>query len=292
MAALVCFACVLSLAASVRPAAANGISVLLDSNPVNFGVTQPQIVNGRTMVPLREIFEALGFTVNWQPDTQQITGIKGNLTIVLTVGSNTALVGQNQISLDVPPQVIQGRTMVPLRFIAESANTYVSWDGDNQIVRISTNSQRPPTGTPVAQGDYDPSKQLVLDAKVTQHTDMKIVLEPGALVNAAQVSLYALTANNYRLVLGADPIATNIPGVAGFDGALIKAKFIETGTLDIRRPVIEANGQMIYNEAIFGTDSNGNDTITACIKVAERDTSLAVSEATDQQWSQVQVQQD
>jgi|GEM_PF-2687358 hypothetical protein len=289
LAVTICLVGAVFLATGIRPVAADNIVVTLDGKPIDFGFTQPEIVNGRTLVPLREIFEALGFKVTWQQDTQQVIGIKGSLNIVLTVGDTTALEGLDKIALDVPPQIIQGRTMVPLRFIAEAAGTYVSWDGDHNMVRISTNAQTPPSGTPVAQGDYDPGQQLVLDAKVSPTTVMEIVLEPGALVGPAQVSLYTDSADSYRLILGADPITSDLPGFSGFDGARIKAKFTENGTLYIRRPVIVANGELIDNKAYYGKDASGNDTITTCVRVVERDTYLMVNEADDNQWSQVQI---
>ncbi len=176
--------------------------------------------------------------------------------------------------------------MVPVHFVADSANTYVSWDGDTQTVRISTNPQNPPTGTPAADGDYVPGQQLVLDAKGAAYTEMRVTLEPGALVAAAHVNLYTVSGRCWRLILGADPVDSNIPGVAGFDGARIKAEFIETNGLFFR-PLVEANGEMNYNT--YSKDAIGNALISD-VKVTERDTSLAVSEATDQQWSQVQLE--
>jgi hypothetical protein len=287
-------ACALFLAAAVPPlgcppAGADGITVMLDGKVLSFD-TDPQIIGGRTMVPMRGIFEPLGFTVTWRADTREIIGIRGSLTITLQIDNPTALVGTEKVSLDVPPQIYRGRTLVPLRFVADAAGTYVSWDGDRRVVRIETAPATPPSGTPIAQGDYDPSKQLVLDGKVNSGTLMEIVLEPGALTAPAHVSLYALSVTSYRLILGADPIASNLPGVAGFDGARIKAKYTtQTNATFMRRPVMLANGEMIDNKIYYGTDSNGNQTITTCVKVVERDTSLAVNEATDYQWQQMQI---
>lgn len=286
VAVLIGIFCTLFLVAGARPAAAGNISVLLDGKPLNFDI-MPQIVNGRLMVPMRNIFEPLGFTVTWQQETQSVNAIKNGLTVELKIGDSTAMDGTKQITLDSPPVVIDGRTLVPLRFVAEAAGDYVSWDGDNQIVRISTNPQTPPTGTPAAQGNYQPGQQLVLVDKVTTTAKIEIDMDADALTAPAQVSLYAVSASVFRLVLGAEPIVDNTPGIEGITGAHIVAKYIETGSIYMRRPVMEANGEMTDDTVYFSTDADGNNTITSCVKVAEQDTNLAVNDATDQQWSQV-----
>ena len=185
VAVLIGIFCTLFLVAGARPAAAGNISVLLDGKPLNFDI-MPQIVNGRLMVPMRNIFEPLGFTVTWQQETQSVNAIKNGLTVELKIGDSTAMDGTKQITLDSPPVVIDGRTLVPLRFVAEAAGDYVSWDGDNQIVRISTNPQTPPTGTPAAQGNYQPGQQLVLVDKVTTTAKIEIDMDADALTAPAK----------------------------------------------------------------------------------------------------------
>ncbi len=275
--------------AGAETASADAITVLLNGKPLSFD-TMPQIIEGRTMVPMRGIFEPLGFTVTWQPGTQTIIATRGSLTITLQVGQSTALVGVQQVTLDVPTQIFYGRTLVPLRFVAKAANTYVSWDPEHSTVRVSTITPAP-TGPPTAEGEYNPGQQLVLDAKVTPATDMEVVLEPGALSAPADVSLYSISPYSYRLILGADPNGGYVPGFTGFDAALVKAKFMEHNTLYLRRPVVLANGELIDNKIAYGTDSNGNETITSGVRVVERDTSLTVSEATDYQYEQMQIVQ-
>ncbi len=104
---LLAIICLAGLSVGAVRAPANGITVILDGNTVNFGCDQPTIVNGRTLVPMRVIFDALGYAVNWNASTRQVTATKGNQTIILRIGSGTTtLNGQNQISLDVPPQII------------------------------------------------------------------------------------------------------------------------------------------------------------------------------------------
>ena len=106
----------------------NGKIVPLDAPPI--------IVNSRTLVPLRAIAEALGADVNWNPDTRQVTVKLNDTTILLTIGSPLAMVNGLIIPIDTTPIISNGRTMVPLRFIAETLNAEVSWNPDSKTVDI------------------------------------------------------------------------------------------------------------------------------------------------------------
>ena len=94
----------------------------------------PFIDNGRTMVPLRAIFEAFSLKVSW--DDGVITGTCGNTEIVLTVGSRIAFRNERWIQLEVAPAIVNARTMVPLRFIAESLGAEVTWTAETQTIQI------------------------------------------------------------------------------------------------------------------------------------------------------------
>jgi len=119
----------------VPPTAA--ISVILDNRPLTFDVS-PQIVNGRTMVPMRAIFEALGATVVWDGATQTAIAKKGETEVSLTLGSLTPTVNGQIVTIDQPGVVIGGRMLVPLRFVAEAFGVTVDWDPATRIVNIKS----------------------------------------------------------------------------------------------------------------------------------------------------------
>ena len=102
------------------------ISILLDDKNIEFDVA-PQIINERTMVPLRAIFEALGATVDWDEDTQKITATRNETTISLTIDDTTMYVNDNAVTLDTPACLIDGRTLVPVRAISEAFDIKVEW---------------------------------------------------------------------------------------------------------------------------------------------------------------------
>ncbi|MCL2392176.1 MAG: copper amine oxidase N-terminal domain-containing protein [Oscillospiraceae bacterium] len=119
------------------PTPSSPISVYFDGTRLSFDVP-PQMIDGRVLVPLRTIFEALGADVNWNEATRTITATRDDTTVVLTIGNTTATVNGQSITLDVPPQVIDGRTLVPLRFVAESFGVTVDWNGETRTVTISS----------------------------------------------------------------------------------------------------------------------------------------------------------
>ena len=99
------------------------------------------MIQGRVMLPLRAIFEALNASVNWNPKTQTVTGIKGDTTVVLKIKSKTATINNQTVTLDVPAQVLKGRTMVPVRFVSEALGQDVDWNSEKQQVSIKTDTQ-------------------------------------------------------------------------------------------------------------------------------------------------------
>lgn len=125
----------------------NGSQLALPTNPVS--------KDGRTLVPLRAIFESLGAIVEWDQDTKTVMGTQGIKTIKLQIDNNVALVNGAEVKLDVPGQIINGSTFVPVRFIAESLGAKVDWDGNNNAVIINTDAATTttvPTPAPLPMG--------------------------------------------------------------------------------------------------------------------------------------------
>lgn len=98
------------------------------------------IKNGTTFVPMRGIFEELGATVQYDTKSKKVTGVKNGKVIELTVGNKKAYIKDNGIttpvSLSHPPEIKNGSTMVPLRFISESLDASVKWDSASRTVEI------------------------------------------------------------------------------------------------------------------------------------------------------------
>ena len=128
----------MGLVACTAIANAQGIRATVNGTPVNFHGQQPTMVNGRVMVPLRGVFEHMGATVDWFPETRTVIAKNASTEIRLPVGSMSAWVDGRNIPLDSPAIVRNGRTLVPLRFTAEAMNANVDWLAESHTVAIST----------------------------------------------------------------------------------------------------------------------------------------------------------
>jgi len=133
------------------PVWAADITVTVDGTLLGFDVP-PVIVDGRVLVPLRVIFEALGAPVRWDAATRTITAVKGDTTIQLEIGSPNAYILGEPVALDVPAQIQDGRTLVPLRFVAEALGAAVAWDGATRSITITASLPIPPEGVWLAAG--------------------------------------------------------------------------------------------------------------------------------------------
>ena len=138
----------LTLIACATTASAKEIMVELDGNKIEFDVN-PEIIDGRTMVPLRKIFEELGATVKWNDETKTVSARKSSKTVTLSINSADLQIDKGKtddegnpvtetVTLDVPAQIVEGRTLVPARAISESFGLNVDWDEENQKVVITS----------------------------------------------------------------------------------------------------------------------------------------------------------
>ena len=147
---------------AAHPEEADAANISIYVNGKYLSTDQPPVIqDGRTMVPLRAIFEALGATVEWFGDTQTISGYdpKTNRIMSLIVNQRTMFCADYTLfqvyeanptsqaaidfvlshtkEIDVPPMILSGRTMVPARVIAESLGATVNWDNASRTVTIT-----------------------------------------------------------------------------------------------------------------------------------------------------------
>ncbi len=122
---------------TVCVSAEENITVLMDGNKLEFDV-QPQLINQRTMVPLRKIFETFNMNVSYEEATEIITAEGNRNKITLQIGSNEMTVNGVKNIIDSPAVEINGRTLVPVRAIAEGLGVKVDWDDPTRTVMISS----------------------------------------------------------------------------------------------------------------------------------------------------------
>ncbi len=123
---------------SVSASQPTPISVFIDNAPLVLD-NQPVIKSGRTLVPMAEFFKALGASVEWIPETKTVKANRGTTEISFVIGSTKTLVNANEVTLEVPSQIIGGRTFVPLKFISEALGETVEWKSDTRSIYIKKN---------------------------------------------------------------------------------------------------------------------------------------------------------
>lgn len=109
--------------------------------------TVPVIEKNRTLLPVRAVVEAMGGAVTWDAETQAVVLTKDNIRLLLTIGSKTAYVNEEGRTLDIAPVIINDRTMLPIRFIAEEFEYAVSWNRDTQTITLTSTEAAPAAET-------------------------------------------------------------------------------------------------------------------------------------------------
>jgi len=116
----------------------SGINVTINEEHVVFADQTPVIIDGRTLVPVRGVFEHLGFVVSWDGDTQTAILVSNDYEVRITIGSYVFTSNGEEFMLDVPAQIINSRTMVPIRLPLESVGIEVDWDDATMTVIVYT----------------------------------------------------------------------------------------------------------------------------------------------------------
>ena len=130
------------------------ISVYCNNVKVEFSVL-PVIEDGRTLVPVRPVLEAMNCAVRWKGETRTIEVQSGSIIVELVIDSDQMLVkkntGNRTVALDVPPQIIQNATFLPIRAVVEEFGATVQWNGDAQRIDITYAKGVRPTEEPTAE---------------------------------------------------------------------------------------------------------------------------------------------
>ncbi len=199
-------------AEQVRPD--SEIAVRFNGEYMHFDV-DPVLINDRTMVPLRAIFEALGASVSWNDETQTATGNRNSRVVSVTIGSNIARINGEQVEIDQSAALINDRTLVPLRFVSEAYGATVTWDDATQTVSIVADSvpqailllpqNFSDLGTWVYETDHIRGSTLGASAEVST-----LDLEP------ASASFSVPKDGTYNVWISSRDYATNQPGTRFF----------------------------------------------------------------------------
>lgn len=139
------------------------VSLQVDGEKVESDVP-PVIVKERTLIPARAVFERMGADVSWNEDARLVEIALGTSEVKLTIDSNIAFVNGAQALMDVPALIIDGRTMIPVRFVGESLSCGIGWDDLSRTVFVTS----PVAGTTTAVSEIrirerDDSYRVVIE---------------------------------------------------------------------------------------------------------------------------------
>ena len=232
----------LLLLAGAGARAADPIQVVLNGRSLAFAHTPPMQIKGSTLVPMRDIFEALGATVKFDKASQTVFGQKGATAIILPLGALEATVNGQPHTLPQPAQLVAGTTLVPLRFISESLGASVFWTPATRTVTIQTvdphlsSLPAPANGVVTGQvtGIYTNTTPTKLTLRVGgQNTVVPLaastlILRSSSGRPATEVPLSAITPGDQVTVQrGDDGAATIVTATFGE----VKGTIISIGTL-------------------------------------------------------------
>ena len=152
------------------------VEVKLDGKYIHFDVPA-QIVNGRTMIPVRAVAEAFGADVGWDETTETVTVVRPGTKIVLQLGANSFQKNGETVELDVPAFETDGRTLLPARAVAEALDCTVDWDEATWTVRITAPEKvtallseiNDSCDTLASSGFYGSSSKLILTDEDEEH---------------------------------------------------------------------------------------------------------------------------
>ena len=222
------FVCLLAFPKSVQGMSkiqikVNGKDLVTDVDPV--------IVQDRTLIPARALFEDLGAVVDWLPVTKEVDIRFNNVKLLLKIDSKLVYVNKTKVSLDVPAKIINSRTMIPLRFVSERFGFDVGWDEEKKLVTINTNN-----------------KGFVNDVSIDSKENMDVL------------SLFAEDYVEYNL----KKVKSSDTFYIDFEGTSLSNKLIDKGKVEIDSKFIKSIEyfQYDFDTARVYVETNGKNEIS------------------------------
>lgn len=137
----------------------SSIAVTLNDEFIDCSQSAPVNIDGRVLVPLRAIFEALGVNVDWDNNSRTVTATTETVTFKMVIGEEKYTVNNEVFTSDTTAQIINSSTMVPVRVVSESLGCNVGWDGSTQTVIITS----------------DDVNVEIKENKIVEYTDLEFV---------------------------------------------------------------------------------------------------------------------
>lgn len=236
------------------PSTAFGIDVYIDGQTLAMDVPA-QIVEGRTLVPIRAIFEAMGATVSWDANTQTATGTKGDKTVILPLGSLSPTINDQVKPLDVPATIVTGRTLAPLRFVGEAFGGSVRWDGVTQTIYITSPGTQPSSTEQIMVHYIDVGQADSIYIDLPNNND--ILIDAGNRGDGPTVVNYLKTqgVDDLELLIATHPHEDHIGGLPDIYDSFLVEKTIDSGYI-LDSKVCATFKQAATSEGNYIADNN------------------------------------
>ncbi len=196
----------------------------------------PMIIDGRTLVPARVVFENLDADVSWNEKTKKVKITSDTVDIVFTIGKKYAILNRKSVPMDVAPIIVNDRTYVPIRFVTENMGYRVSWDGETRSVYIDSSKPK-----------YESEILSVEDTDKNGNT--YVVIKLSNPVNP-KISTYD---NPYRIVLDFENTALTGQDASKTVDNIFISELRWASHEDYSRVVIEAYEKIPYDVTGQGT---------------------------------------
>lgn len=237
--------------AYVQPSPVGDVQLFLDDLLLEADVPAV-ITNGRTMIPIRAVAEALGADVGWEEAAQQVTLERAGTTIVMTLGSRTALVNGEPVEMDIAPYTENDRTLLPVRYVAEFFGQKVDWEDKTHRVRITEDKS-------AAEGSNLEAWALPMGAMLNYMNQTGAILtrlpEAGAPARFGAYARSAILVEDYREKLAGwnisgreDLVSTVLQmTLAGHNASFLEmAEDVKQRSEKERKAISEASGAWPY----------------------------------------------
>ena len=113
------------------------ISVEYNGTEIAFPDAQPELKDGKPVLPMRAVFEALGAGVFWEEPDRMIMSQRGGKFVIMQIGSPVMFIGDAPVTLDTAPYIVSDRTMIDLKTITDALGVKAEWNAENSVVTIT-----------------------------------------------------------------------------------------------------------------------------------------------------------
>lgn len=268
--ALCALLCAASMVFPINIGAAQQINVEIDGELVAFGSQRPVVVESRTLVPLRGVFEKMGYTISWEARTKVITLADHNDVIRFEIGARKYEYNGVKYELEVPAQIINSSTMLPLRAVSEATGSKVEWEPKTKLIKITT---------PKEQNNTDEYDDFV--------DGYTAIVNSLSSVDTLMNEMYGITEDNINQMLPKLKTKTNNAKISlnlaktKLDALKTPATFrdfklLVKDSLDSMYDLLSVMEE-VYNQNL--TEAKATEKIQAALKAAEANNS-AVAQAT------------